>query len=70
MGIELHLSRTFHPHKDGHLKRTNQTLKEMLRACALYYIGSGDRNLLLMKFAYNNIYHSGICMALVGVLYA
>jgi len=35
----------------------------MLYACALEYVGNWDYNLPLVKFAYNNSYHSSIEMA-------
>ena len=53
MGTELCLSTSFHPQTDGQSERTIQTLKDMLRACALEYIGNWDRNLPLVEFAYN-----------------
>jgi len=40
MGIELYLSKAFHPQTDGQSDRTIQTLKDMLRAYALDYVGS------------------------------
>jgi len=40
IGTQLRLSTTFHPQKDGQLERTIQTLEDMLRACALDYVGT------------------------------
>ena len=41
----------------------------MLRACAIEYTGSWDRNLPLVEFAYNNSYHSSIDTAPYEALY-
>ena len=37
MGTQLTFSTAYHPQIDGQLKRTIQTLEEMLRACVLDY---------------------------------
>ncbi|KAL6186072.1 hypothetical protein ACLB2K_042194 [Fragaria x ananassa] len=41
----------------------------MLRACAMQFRGSWDKNLSLMEFAYNNSFHSSIGMAPFEALY-
>ena len=41
----------------------------MLRACALQFRGSWDKNLSLMEFAYNNSFHSSIGMTPFEALY-
>jgi len=69
MGTKLCLSIAFHPQIDGQSERTIQTLEDMLRACALNYVGSWDQNLPLVKFAYNNSYHTNIGMVLYEFLY-
>jgi len=69
MGTQLNLSTAFHPQTDGQSERTIQTLEDMLRACAIEYIGSWDRNLPLVEFTYNNSYHSSIDMAPYEALY-
>jgi len=69
MGTELCLSTAFHPQSNGQLKRTIQTLEDMLRACALDYAGSWDHNLPLVESAYNNSYYVGISMAPYEALY-
>jgi len=69
MGTELCLSTAFHPQTHGQSERTIQTLEDMLRACALEYTGNWDHNLPLVKFDYNNSYHSSIDMALYEALY-
>ena len=60
LGTQVHLSTTFHPQIDGQAQRTIQTLKDMLRACAIDFKGSWDNHLPLIEFAYNNSYHSSI----------
>ena len=44
-------------------------LEDMLRGCVLYFPGSWDRYIPLMKFAYNNSYQSSISMAPNEALY-
>ena len=41
----------------------------MLRACAIDFKGSWDGHLPLIKFAYNNSYHSSIQMGSFKALY-
>ena len=36
----------------------NQSLEDMLRACALDFLGSWDSHLHLMEFAYDNNYQA------------
>nr|GFD29494.1 retrotransposon protein, putative, Ty3-gypsy subclass [Tanacetum cinerariifolium] len=43
--------------KNYSIKRTIQTLEDMLRACALEWTGNWDEYLFLMEFAYNNSWH-------------
>ena len=40
MGTKLYLNTAFHPKSDDQLERTFQTLEDMMRACALDYLGS------------------------------
>ncbi|KAL6220015.1 hypothetical protein ACLB2K_007773 [Fragaria x ananassa] len=54
LGTRLHFSTAYHPQTDGQSERTIQILEDMLRACALQFKGSRDKNLSLMEFAYNN----------------
>ena len=69
LGTKLCLSTAFHPQTNGQSERTIQTLKDMLRACAMDYVRSWDHNLPLVEFAYNNSYHSSIGMAPYDALY-
>ena len=63
MGTELCLSIAFHPQSDGQSERTIQTLKDMMRVCALEYATTWAHNLPLVEFAYNNSYNARIDMA-------
>jgi hypothetical protein len=69
MDTKLNFSSSYHQQTDGQTKRTNQTLEDMLRACALKYGKSWDKNLPYVKFSYNNSYQAGIKMAPFGALY-
>ncbi|XP_057520821.1 uncharacterized protein LOC130801077 [Amaranthus tricolor] len=68
-GTELRMSTAFHPATDGQTEWTIQTLEDMLRACVLDFGGSWDDNLDMIKFSYNNSYHSSIGMAPFEALY-
>ncbi|XP_074347457.1 uncharacterized protein LOC141686315 [Apium graveolens] len=54
---------------DEHSERTIQTLEDILRACALEWIGDWDKNLYLVEFAYNNSWHVSIGMPPFEALY-
>ncbi|EOY26465.1 Uncharacterized protein TCM_028160 [Theobroma cacao] len=68
-GTNLRFSTTFHPQIDGQFERTIQTLDNMLQACVIDFIGSWDRHLPLVEFAYNNSFQSSIGMAPYEALY-
>jgi hypothetical protein len=51
------------------LKRVNQILEDMLRACALQYGRSWDKSLSYAEFSYNNSYQESLKMALFEMLY-
>lgn len=69
LGTYVNLRTTFHSQMDGQAEHTTQTLNDMLRACIMYYKGSWVDHLSLIKFSYNNSYHSRIQMALLEALY-
>ncbi|EOY31685.1 Uncharacterized protein TCM_038736 [Theobroma cacao] len=69
LGTKLRFSTAFHPQTDGQSERTIQTLEDMLRACVIDFIGSWDRHLPLVEFAYNNSFQSSIGMAPYDALY-
>ena len=69
MGSNVNLSTVFHPQTDGQTKRTIQTLEDMLRSYVIDFKGIWDDHIPLIKFAYNNSYHSSIQMAPYEALY-
>ena len=69
LGTRLNMSTAYHPQTDGQSETTIQTIEDMLRVCAIDFEGSWDDHLPLIKFAYNNNYHSSIGMPLYEALY-
>nr|GEU60819.1 putative reverse transcriptase domain-containing protein [Tanacetum cinerariifolium] len=65
----LDLSTAYHSETDGQTKRTIQTLKDMLRACAIDFGGNYDTHLPLVELSYNNSYHSSITCTPYEALY-
>nr|GFD18553.1 retrotransposon protein, putative, Ty3-gypsy subclass [Tanacetum cinerariifolium] len=54
----LKFSTAIHPQTDGQSEYTIQTLKDMLRSCALEWTGNWDDYICLVEFAYNNSWHA------------
>nr|GFA63180.1 putative reverse transcriptase domain-containing protein [Tanacetum cinerariifolium] len=69
LGTRLDISTEYHPKTDGQSERTIQTLKDMLRACAIDFEKGWDNHLPLVKFSYNNSYHATIKAAPFEALY-
>lgn len=69
LGTSLSLSTAFHPRMDGQLKRIIQTLKDVLKAYVLEFSGNQEDHLPLVKFTYNNSYHTTVGMASYEALY-
>ncbi|GJZ16827.1 reverse transcriptase domain-containing protein [Tanacetum coccineum] len=69
LGTRLDMSTAYHPQTDGQSERTIQTLEDMLRACVIDFGGNWDVHLPLVKFSYNNSYHSSIRCAPFEALY-
>lgn len=69
LGSKLRLSSAYHPQTDGQIERTIQSLEYLLRSCVLEQGGSWDTYLPLIKFTYNNSFHSSIGMAPFEALY-
>ncbi|GJZ00796.1 putative reverse transcriptase domain-containing protein [Tanacetum coccineum] len=69
LGTRLDLSTTYHPETDGQSERTIQTLEGMLCACVVDFGKNWDRHLTLVKFSYNNSYHTSIKAAPFEALY-
>ena len=59
----------FHPRMDGQAEHTIKTLEDMIRACINDFIGSCDKHLPLVEFAFNNSFHISISMAPYETLY-
>ncbi|GKA74374.1 reverse transcriptase domain-containing protein, partial [Tanacetum coccineum] len=69
LGTRLDISTAYHPQTDGQSERTIQTLKDMLRVCILDFGKGWDKHLSLVKFSYNNSYHTNIKAAPFEALY-
>ena len=65
----MNLSTFYHPQTDGQVKRTIQTLEDILRACVINFKGSWDDHIPLIELTYNNSYHLSIQMAPCETLY-
>jgi hypothetical protein len=69
MDTKLNFSLAYHPRTDGQIKRVNQILEDMLRACALKYKKSWDKCIPYVEFSYNNSYQERLKMSPFEVLY-
>ncbi|GJR46856.1 putative reverse transcriptase domain-containing protein [Tanacetum coccineum] len=69
LGTNLDMSTAYHPQTDGQSERTIQTLKDMLRACAIDFGKGWVNHLTLVEFSYNNSYHASIKAAPFEALY-
>ncbi|GJR43295.1 putative reverse transcriptase domain-containing protein [Tanacetum coccineum] len=69
LGTQLDMSMANQPQTDGQSERTIQTLEDMLRACVIDFGKGWDRHLPLVKFSYNNSYHTSIKAAPFEALY-
>ncbi|GJT46957.1 putative reverse transcriptase domain-containing protein [Tanacetum coccineum] len=69
LGTNLDMSIAYHPQTDGQSERTIQTLKDMLRACAIDFGKGWVNHLPLVEFSYNNSYHASIKAAPFEALY-
>nr|GEW98241.1 putative reverse transcriptase domain-containing protein [Tanacetum cinerariifolium] len=69
LSTHLDMSIAYLPHTDGQSERTIQTLEDMLRACVIDFSTGWDKHLSLVKFSYNNSYHTSIKAALFEELY-
>ncbi|WMV40816.1 hypothetical protein MTR67_034201 [Solanum verrucosum] len=69
LGSKVNLSTAFHPHTDGQVEHTIQTLEDMFRVCVIDFKGNWDDHLPLIEFAYNNRYNSSIQMTPYKTLY-
>nr|GFA23327.1 putative reverse transcriptase domain-containing protein [Tanacetum cinerariifolium] len=60
LGTRRDMSTVYHPETNNQSERTIQTLKDMLRAFAIDFGKSWVNHLSLVKFSYNNSYHTSI----------
>ncbi|GKG03939.1 putative reverse transcriptase domain-containing protein, partial [Tanacetum coccineum] len=63
------MSTAYHPQTDGQSERTIQTLKDMLRSCAIDFGKGWVNHFPLVEFSYNNSYHASIKAAPFEALY-
>nr|GEY49871.1 reverse transcriptase domain-containing protein [Tanacetum cinerariifolium] len=69
LGTSLDMSTAYHQETDRQSERTIQTLKDMLRACAIDFEKGWVNHLPLVEFSYNNNYHVSIKAAPFEALY-
>jgi transposase InsO family protein len=69
MDTQLRFSSAYHPQTDDQTERVNRILEDMLRACALQYGRSWDKNTLYVEFSYNNSYQESLKIASFEMLY-
>jgi hypothetical protein len=69
LGTHLNFSSAYHPQTNGQTERTNQILKDMLRACALQDQSGWDKRLPYAEFSYNNSYQASLKMSPFSTLY-
>jgi len=69
MGTHLSFSTAFHPQSSGQVKRVNQILEDMLRACVISFGRNCEKSLPFAEFAYNNSFQSSLNMAPFEFLY-
>jgi transposase InsO family protein len=69
LDTQLRFSSAYHPQTDGQTERVNRILEDLLRACALQYGRSWDKNLSYAEFSYNNNYQESLKMAPFEMLY-
>jgi transposase InsO family protein len=62
LGTHLIHSSAYHPQTDGQTEWVNQILEDMLRAYAMEYPGSWDKDLLWAEFSYSNSYQESLNM--------
>jgi transposase InsO family protein len=69
LGTNLKFSLAYHLQTNGQTERTNQILKDMLRACALQDNLGWDKRLPYAEFSYNNSYQASLKMPPFQALY-
>jgi hypothetical protein len=66
---KLLFSTAYHPQTDGHTKRVNQILEDMLRMHVMHQPKKWEDYLPLVEFAYNNDYQESLKMSPFEALY-
>jgi hypothetical protein len=66
---KLLFSTSYHPQIDGHTKRVNQVLEDMLRMHVMHQPKKWEDYLPLVEFAYNNGYQESLKMSPFEALY-
>jgi transposase InsO family protein len=69
LGTHLKFNSAYHPQTDGRTERTNQILKDMLRACSLQDKLGWDKRLPYAELSYNNSYQASLKMSPLQSLY-
>jgi hypothetical protein len=69
MGTKLDFSSTYHPQTDFLIKRVNQIMEDMLRACVLTCGKDWEKSLSYAEFSYNNSYQASLGMPPFEALY-
>ena len=69
LGTQLNFSTVYHPQMDGHTKRVNQVLEDMLRMYVMEKPGKWEDYLHLVEFAYNNNFQASAGMSPFEILY-
>ena len=67
LGTQVKLRIALYSQTNSQDERNIQTLEDMLRACEIYFKGSWDYNLPLIKYSYNDSYDSTISWNLLKI---
>lgn len=69
LGTQLNFTTAYHPQTEGQTKWVNQVVEDMLRSYIMQQPSKWEDYLHLVKFAYNNSYHTSLQMSPFDVLY-
>ena len=69
MGTNIRFSTAFHPQTSGQVKRVNQILEDMLRACVISFGMKWEDCLPYAEFSYNNSFQASSGKAPFEILY-
>jgi hypothetical protein len=68
-GTSLNFNIAYHPETDGHTKRVNQVIEDMLRMYVMDKPSKWGHHLHLVYFSYNNEYHTSLNVIPFEALY-